>query len=66
MTNNEFVLRVLFSCRTLSQLKACREWVMDKYEFIDGIEIKPDGKRLMRRIDLHDTIREMEEYIARR
>ena len=65
MTNNEFVLKVLFSCRTLSQLKACREWVMDKYEFIDGIEIKPDGKRLMRRIDLHDTIREMEIYIKR-
>lgn len=38
---------------------------MDKYEFIDDIEIKSDGKRLMRRIDLHDTIREMEIYIKR-
>lgn len=65
MTKNEYILKVLFSCRTLSQLKACREWVMDKYEFINDIEIKPDGKRLLTRIDLHDTIREMEIYIKR-
>ena len=64
MTNNEFVLKVLFSCRTLAQLESCRDWVLKMY-YCPNYEERCIGDKDLTLKDLHDTIREMEIYIKR-
>lgn len=64
MTNNEYVLKVLFSCRTLGQLEACKKWVLKSYYCPEPKEVCI-GERMVTISDLHDTIRDMEIYIKR-
>lgn len=64
MTNNEYVLKVLFSCRNIRQLESCKDWVSKTYQTY-GPEEYCIGERMASIQDLHDTIREMEKYIAR-
>ena len=62
--NNEYVLKVLMSCRTLSQLKACKHWVLNTYYVPEGEE-KTIGWNGWNKKELYDAITSMEIYIRR-
>ena len=62
--SNEYILKVLFSCRTLEQLKACEEWVLKTYNHTYGEE-RLIGDDSLSPNDLTDSIYEMKKYIRR-
>lgn len=64
MTNNEYVLKVLFSCRNLDQLNSCKDWVLKIYQTYEPQELCV-GEHMVSIQDLHDSIKDMEKYIAR-
>lgn len=63
MSKNEYLLKVLYSCRTLSQLMSCRDWVINNFEYYTNEECCI-GDSPITRSKLYGIITDMGLYLV--